>query len=92
MASAHVKTIVLGPEYDARLREVLKHVFLRLGGKGLGSEWSVVGSQELERVEVEVRGERLVIEAETYVGLSITGPAQLVDEVRELVKEQLSSE
>lgn len=92
MLAASEKTVVLGPEYDQRLRRVLKDVVLQLGGKGLTHEWAIGGSQELETVEVEVRAARLIVEAETYVGLSIRGPSDLVDEIHQMVNEQLSKD
>ncbi len=90
MPAIHEKTVVLGPEYDERLRTVLKDVLVQLGGRALGHDWGAAGSQELETVEFEVEGHRLLIEAETYVGLSITGPSELVDNVRKMVEERTS--
>jgi hypothetical protein len=48
----------------------------------------VAGSQELETLDIEIDGRQLHVEAETYMGLSIAGPADLVDRVSEMVKQR----
>jgi hypothetical protein len=45
----------------------------------------VGGSQELEKLDVTIDGRRLGVEAESYIGLSISGPDDLVERVRQLV-------
>lgn len=86
MASAPMKTVLLGSENDERLGWILNDVVLRLGGKQRMHEWAVEGSQAFERVEAEVRSSRLFIDAKTNVGLSISGPIELVDEIHTMVK------
>lgn len=86
MATAE-KTVRLGAEYDDRLRSALLHVLRGLGATTRGNDYGVGGSQELERLDAEIHGRRIVVEAETYIGLSITGPADLVDRVHALVQE-----
>lgn len=83
-------TLVLGPESDDRLRTALREVLISLGAKMLDHKWGVAGSQEIELVEAELDGHRLFVEAETYVGLSITGPAELVHEVQRLVTHRIA--
>lgn len=85
MPSTALKTIVLGPEYDEHLRSALRAALRALGARGLDHQWGTAGSQELEVFEAQVGNERLVIEAETYVGLSVTGPSDLVDTVEAMV-------
>jgi hypothetical protein len=87
MPSTNFKTVVLGPEYDERLRSALKASLLALGAKGLGRDWGSAGSQDLEVVEAEIGDQRLVIEAETYVGLSVTGPSELVEKLEAMLAE-----
>jgi hypothetical protein len=58
-----------------------------LGAVHLSSDWGVAGSQELETMSIQLRGDVVIIEAETYVGLSISGPDVLVDEITRLVAE-----
>lgn len=80
-------TIVLGEEHDRALRELVVRVLAELGARGVCESWGVGGSQELATLEVALDGETLIVEAETYVGLSITGDPRLVERVAEHVRE-----
>ena len=75
------KTILLGEEYDESLREALIGVLKAMGAVSLDSERNVVGSQELETYHFQLGGAALTVEAETYMGLSITGDEAQVDEI-----------
>ncbi|MBK9388273.1 MAG: hypothetical protein IPN34_25925 [Planctomycetes bacterium] len=44
--------------------------------------WGVAGSQELEESTFDVDGRRLIVRAETYMGLTIEGDEDLVAEIR----------
>lgn len=85
MAASDRKTLILGAEYDDNLRGVLRNVLKRLGAKGLAHDWGVAGSQELETVEVLVGVDTVIIEAETFVGLSISGPVEIVERIQAMV-------
>lgn len=87
MVSSNTQSsVVLGDEFDDFLRGKLVDVLRKLGAVSLrGSDRSVVGSQDLEELDVVIDGRNLHVEAETYVGLSISGPADLVEQVRQLV-------
>ncbi len=85
MSAPAQKTLILGPEYDNALREALHSVLARLGAKDLAHDWSVGGSQELETAEVQVGAKCVIIEAETFIGLSIRGPVELVERIRSMV-------
>ena len=76
-------TVVLGAEYDGDLREALKSVLKAHGALVVDSAWGVGGSQELETLTVELDGHTLIVEAETYMGLKITGDDRLVAEIVE---------
>jgi hypothetical protein len=90
MRSAPEKKVVIGSEADEQLRWMLDDVLLRMGGKPFMREWAGGGSRELERVGVEVRARRLIIDAETSDGLSLNGPSDLVEEIHGMVKHRLS--
>ncbi len=84
--STNQATVVLGDEFDDSLRQKLMDVLRKLGAlQSGGSERFIAGSQDIEELEVTIDGRSLHIEAETYVGLSISGPADLVELVRRLV-------
>jgi hypothetical protein len=90
MTSGDEVTVVLGPEHDQRLRRVVQEVILRLGGKLRKQDWGLGGSQEIETVEIKIGTDRLVLEAETYVGLSLRGPSQLVHRIEAMVKAEMT--
>jgi hypothetical protein len=83
------KTIVLGDEHDSHLRSVLGKVMRDMGAKTLEEKWGVGGSQEVETVKLELRRKIIVLESETYTGLSITGDEHDVDEIAKRVAEML---
>lgn len=80
---------MLGDEFDEGLRQRLMDVLRKLGAlQSGGSNRFVGGSQELEKLEVTIDGRSLHVEAETYIGLSISGADDLVERVRQLVLQQ----
>ena len=79
------KTAVLGPEYDDLLRTTLRNVIKRMKGKSISRSWGVGGSQEIETELVQIGTEQIVIESETYIGLSIYGAVKLVDHIKDMV-------
>jgi hypothetical protein len=85
MANSSQKTVLLGAEHDDAMRSALRDVLVRLGGKVLSGDWGVGGSQELETLQIQVGGDTVVVEAETFVGLSVRGPEDLVERIQELL-------
>ena len=79
----------LGPEYDKRTRAALRAVLKELGAVSSESDWGVGGSQEIETVVFSVRGHKVTVEAETFIGLTVTGEESLVGEIAELVTKRL---
>jgi hypothetical protein len=85
-ANEPAKTVVLGSEYDEQLRETLMRVLKTLGGTPKDASYGIGGSQELEALEVAFGDDIVVVEAETYVGLSVSGKAELVSRIAALVQ------
>lgn len=81
------KTIILGDEYDDDLRDSLVNALKVLGATPVVSDWAAAGSQELETFEFELNGHTLCIEAETYIGLSLSGDEAQVNEIAKRVEE-----
>ncbi len=80
--------MVLGDEFDDSLRGKLMDALRSLGAvQAGGGNRFVVGSQDLDDLDVLIDERSLHIEAETYIGLSISGPADLVEKVRFLVSQ-----
>jgi hypothetical protein len=73
----------IGPEYEADLFGKLGRVLHSLGYHVGEDWWGVGGSQEVSRWEISGPGGDLVVEAETYVGLSVSGPTELVSVIKE---------
>lgn len=90
MDATKERAVVLGPEHDERLRRALKEVLASLGGSGSAHDWGVFGSQELETLEVDIDGSRIRVEAETYVGLSIAGPVDLIEKIQAMVRDRMA--
>lgn len=87
--SKELTTIILGNEYDDAIRDALRTVLVRIGAVGIGKSWGVGGSQEIETLRVQLDTDVVTIEAETFVGLTITGPKAVVDNLALQVKQQL---
>ncbi|MFH0888541.1 MAG: hypothetical protein V1871_04965 [Planctomycetota bacterium] len=84
------ETIILGKEYDDKLRDAVRATMREFGGKIIDKTWGVGGSQEVERVKSIVEGKTVVIEAETYIGLSINGDSILVQRIAARVRERMA--
>lgn len=81
MNEGTASTAILGDEYDEQLREKLAKALREMGAVLDGHDWSVAGSQEIDSYSVTIADQHLLVEAETFVGLSISGSRGLVDEV-----------
>jgi len=73
-----VEKWVVGPEYDDALLARLKKVLQQLGYKSQDKWHGVGGSQDIWHWEVVSEGEVLIIESETYMGLSVAGSADRI--------------
>lgn len=85
------KTMILGQERDQNLRDTLMEVLRQLGASIVSRNRAVAGSQEIETVVLQLAGKEITIEAETYVGLSITGDEKVINEVSEHVRQAIRS-
>lgn len=83
--------IILGDEYDEVLREALHAVLLRNGAIDVDKSWGIGGSQEIEILIISLGSDVITIEAETFVGLSVSGPKTVVEEIALQVRRQLIS-
>jgi hypothetical protein len=79
------KKLVLGDEHDGALRQSLLETLTWLGADIDARQWGLGGSQIIETTKLSLGKNQLVVEAETYVGLSIAGEARVVDRVAALL-------
>ncbi len=82
MERSLAKEINLGPEWDEQLLARLRTAVIEFGGTMTEQSWLVGGSQEICSYNIELAGEQIVATAETYVGLSIRGPAHLIEKLK----------
>jgi len=81
------RTVILGPEYDQHLRATVMEIMRQLGASVEARNWSVAGSQEIETVQARLDGKEITIEAEAYIGLSITGDEKIISEISERLRQ-----
>ena len=81
MSTNELTTLRIGEEYDPAFLSRLRLAVAVLGGAMTESFWGVGGSQEITRYEISLPSGAIEAEAETYIGLSLRGPAQLVQQV-----------
>jgi hypothetical protein len=79
--SGSMSTILLGSEFDQELRDQARCRLREIGATVMGTTLGVGGSQELSVEEWSIGDARVVLTAETYMGLSLGGPAAVVDRV-----------
>jgi hypothetical protein len=84
-----VEIVILGPEYDDRLRECLVSVLQELGARTASSSWGLGGSQELQEIQAVIGNEIITIESETYVGLSIQGNPDLIHRIANSIRQRM---
>jgi hypothetical protein len=70
----------IGPD-DEATRQRLKAALRKAGARRVGHWWGLGGSQEITRWTFVVDDGRLEVEAETYVGLSLSGDESAIASV-----------
>ncbi|WP_291201441.1 5-formyltetrahydrofolate cyclo-ligase [Dyadobacter sp.] len=75
------ETVRIGNEYDEGLRKRLENVLKSMSAVIESSQRGMAGSQDVEVIRVVIGGKSVLIEAETYLGLSITGDPSLLREI-----------
>ena len=70
--------VLLGDEHDHALIARTWALLTAMGGRRIDAIGFVAGSQEVSIQVWELNGASLRFEAETYMGFSVEGPAELV--------------
>ena len=83
-------TAIIASEHDLAATNALLRVLREMGAEEVSRNWGVVGSQEVNTLHFSLGGLPLIVEAETYVGLSITGDSEAVESIADRVRKALS--
>jgi hypothetical protein len=86
-----VETWTVGSEHDEQALAALAQTLRELGYTIDKPTWGMAGSQEISTWRVHRAQDELVVETETYVGLSVSGERPLVDEVKQLLNASRSA-
>ena len=74
-------SVTFGPEHDEEVWRRAKAALKAVGATRRSSDWGVAGSQEIDTLVVDLDGRELTLEAETYVGVTLTGDEEQVRRV-----------
>ena len=91
MTTPQIVTVELGPEWDSELLAKLRTVVEASGGEMAETSWGVGGSQEVCEYQIDMPNGQLSAVSETYMGLSLRGPSNLVNEVATSLKKMRSA-
>jgi hypothetical protein len=80
---------VLGPEHDRRLARATTWALRKAGVRRLDHKWSLFGSQGVIQQRWMSSSGPLTLTAETYSGLVLDGPDEVVGQVKSLVARRL---
>ena len=80
----NLATAVLGDEFDDALKEKVFHALIEIGATRKNFEYLHGGSQDVYIWTYQINEKLVIIEAETYIGLSIKAEQSIIDRVREL--------
>jgi len=76
-------------ESDQRAIEAVHWALRKVGARRRGGSWGVGGSQEVITEKWQRWLATLTLKAETYIGLSLSGPDRLVNQVAQLAADRL---
>ena len=79
-------TLVLGTEHDHDLLAALHRALAEAGAEETGHTWQVSGQQEVETWQYRLGRERISVQIERYVGLTLRGPAARVEALAAAVR------
>ena len=90
----HIMTVkaILGSEHENAIINALRQVLRKMGAEEGERHWTVAGSQEVSTVHYILGAQPLTVEAETYIGLSITGDSEIVATIAAQVRDVLESD
>ena len=81
-------TVSLGSEFDIELRQALREVLEDMEAVGDPDWWRVGGINEISLAEIRVGSDLLTLEGSSWVGLTMTGPEDLINQIMRRVAER----
>ncbi|MDN5097021.1 hypothetical protein O8C85_00555 [Aliarcobacter butzleri] len=79
-------TLLLGDEYDDFLFETLINILKSMRAKYESRLDAIIGSQDISKFIVNLNDEEIIIERETYIGLTITGNKKIINNIVSLIE------
>ncbi len=80
------ESIVIGNEYDEKLIKSLFLTLQEIGAVKKDESSALVGSQDYYLVRYEVNNLNLTVGIETYIGVTLSGPSNVVREISNKLK------
>ena len=80
------ESIVIGNEYDEKLIKSLFLTLQEIGAVKKDESSALVGSQDYYLARCEVNNLILTVEIETYIGVTLSGPSNVVREISNKLK------
>ena len=80
------ESIVIGNEYDEKLIKSLFLTLQEIGAVKKDESSALVGSQDYNLTRYEVNNLILTVEIETYIGVTLSGPSNVVREISNKLK------
>lgn len=85
------QTLNLGPEYDQKMLQALFDALTAEGAQTIVQRADVVGSQEIGYWKFQLADGTVEVEAETYLGISISGPVALITRLTQIIQDKILS-
>lgn len=82
------ESIVIGNEYDEKLIKSLFLTLQEIGAVKKDESSALVGSQDYYLERYEVNNLILTVEIETYIGVTLSGPSNVVREISNKLKRE----
>ncbi|QEY26140.1 hypothetical protein [Neisseria zalophi] len=76
------KTIIIGNEYDEELMSLLLKILHDMNAVKIDENMALAGSQDLYFINFNINGCNLKVERETYIGISLTGSPELINNIQ----------
>lgn len=80
------RSMLVAADGDARAALALREALTTLGAETVSEEWGLAGSVELTWTTLLVGGRKLIVEQESYEGITLRGPADLVERIAAMVR------